>query len=107
MTTCLVLHRLTPRSNLVSIMRVPMQLTTHVGDVIWAFARLVFLEQLLCSSPNKPLSTHPSRQSGVTSPSVIELLQAILEHLLLLILLHERVPLLQLIELVDHPLEEL
>ena len=41
------------------------------------------------------------------SPRIIELLEPVLEHLLLLVLLHERVLLPQAVELVEHALEEL
>ena len=71
-------------------------------DIVRALACFVSLEQLLRSRRNKPLSTHLSRLSDNTSPSIIELLQAFLKHLLILILLHECVSLLQLIDLGPH-----
>ena len=40
-------------------------------------------------------------------PRVIKLFQPVLKHLFLLVLLHERIPLPEAVELVDHALEEL
>ena len=89
---------------------------THICDIIGALARLVLLEQLLGrraadETKGRPEHTaqHAAREKRRAShaPRVVELLEPVREDLLLLVLLHERVPPAQAVELVDHPLEEL